>query len=456
MSSPPANLRPQLWFWGCVAAASLLVLFQNHGLSLLPDALERIPAESIRPLRAEPSQAYVIDFDRSAPDLVFYKHSRITLYEDGSPLLAGHADIITIALHGAGLSAHEPGRIVFGTPDKTDPRTNGREYYIGYPRFQQAWLGFTAAAGFLLSIGFLWRLGARAASGPAPAPAADHAAGADRRFRLHLIAAATVFTLGLYLNTGTLTPYGNNGQPYVDAHGYLYNTDHPHFVTLFKFVDGQPRSEWDGAIFFRRILFPVFAYPFMKLCGFEVGGVIASGVLNLSVFIIFLRFVHRRIGARGASLAAWLHALYPGTFFWSGLPYFYSVIVPCSLLLTMALWELDASPAWKRLVLLSAAMGLVYLAYDLIAFFLPASLLLLVWRRRWLAALLAAGLQLFPLVAWLLFVQHGLRQDLATSNSSSIAAVIGSYRDWHDVAHWPELLRSAPGIALERSVPRPR
>lgn len=429
-----------------VAFVSLLLLFQNHGLNFLPAALEVIPAASIRPLSGSPSFAYVTDFNGSAADGPFYKHSRIQIYEDGNLLHGPHAEENTIAEVGTGLWKHQPRRLVFSSSDNTDPRTNGREYSVLYPRFQQDGIGYAAALLFGISVYLLRKLGARppqSLSQPRPAHSLP------RSFRWQVGAATLLFVLGLYLNTGTLSPYASNVTSHVDAHGYLFNTDHPHFVTLFKFVDGKPASEWEGAIFFRRILYPVFAYPFMKLAGFEIGGIIASALLNLFGFGAFVWFVLRRIGARGALLTAWLLALYPGTFYWSGMPYFYAAIVPCSLLLTIGLWELEAKPALRNLILLSLGMGCTYLAYDLIAFFLPASVVLLCWRKRWGAAVISGAIQIVPLVSWLLFLKYGLHQNLATSNSGSIGAVINSYLHPQVTTQWLDLLRSVPGIALD-------
>ena len=130
------------------------------------------------------------------------------------------------------------------------------------------------------------------------------------RWRWHLFGAAALFCLGLYLNTGTLAPYGNTNLPWIDPRtGYAYNTDHPHFRVLFDFVDGKGRSVWDHALFLRRILYPVLAWPFMRALGFETGGTIASLVFNLTGFVVALNLIHRRIGEKGAIFAAWILSL---------------------------------------------------------------------------------------------------------------------------------------------------
>ena len=131
-----------------------------------------------------------------------------------------------------------------------------------------------------------------------------------------------LFLAGLYCCTGSLTPYAITTIPHAaKASTYLYNPDHIHFQALFNFVDGRDRSTWDHALLLRRILYNVLAYPFMKLGGWEVGGTIASLTFNLAAFVAFVLGVRRRVGERGAILAAWLLALYPGAGYWAGLPY---------------------------------------------------------------------------------------------------------------------------------------
>ncbi len=439
--------RIRLWLAGLAAGISFLFFFHTYGINLLPGPYVDISPQAIRPWSAgTPSVAYAFDFSGSEPDAPFYRASRIELYEDGLLLSSGHAIAEGIAQTGMGYWVHQPGQVVFSSSDNTDPRTNGRTYSVGYPWLHRLWIGRLACLALVLSIVLLWRW-----HGPAPALApASLAPPVNHRFRLHLGGAVLVFALGLYLETGTLTPYAITSLPRPEPpHGYLYNSDHPHFQVLYKFVDGQDRSQWNGALLFRRILFPVFAYPFMKAWGFNIGGTVASLVLNLAVFLLFVRFVRRKIGPRGAILAGWLLAFYPGAAYWAGLPYFYAAIVPCSLLLTMGLWKLREAEQWRILAAVSLLMGVTYLAYDLIVFFLPASLLVLVWRRRWLWTGAALALQVLPLAAWLYFLQHGLKQNLANSNTDAISSFVRAYLSHHDYAQWKLLLPPVPDITLD-------
>jgi hypothetical protein len=441
---PPAasRLRPLRWLAWAMAGISLFFVFHNYGFNLLPYSYRTMLHSAIKPwVFGDRSVAYYVDFSGSEPDTDYYRASRVEVFEDAVHLGSGHGIAEGIATSGGGGWAHKAHQIVFSTSDNSDPRTNNRFYTYSYPMLHHRWIGRTAAVTFALSLGLLWWL--YRPDQPARARAAPG------RHGWHFAAALVVFALGLYFTTGTLTPYAITSLPRAEPpHGYLYNTDHPHFATLFKFLDGAPRSEWDGAILFRRILYPVLAYPFMKVLGFELGGTVAGLLFNLAAFIGFVRFLRREVGAAGASLGAWLLALYPGAGYWSGLPYMYTMIVPCSLLLTVALWHLRTRSGWAGLVVVSLLMGTAYLAYDLLPVFLPASLLVLLVRRRWLAIPVSAVLQVLPLGAWLFFLSHGLQQNLANSNTDAIGAIVNAYLHPTNPPLWRIFVEPVPDIAL--------
>jgi hypothetical protein len=388
------------------------------------------------------SHAYAIPFQWSGGDSSFDQRSRLTLSEDGV-LLVNHADLATVRSIGHGYFAHQDGRLVFSSSDNSDPRTNGRDYDAYFPILYGRKIGYAAILIFFAALAALLFFTRR------PSAARADSAEPSRGFRWHLGGSAALFLLGLYCSTGTLAPYANNGNVHQEPHNdYLYNPDHPHFKLLFQFLDGQPRSAWDGAIFFRRILFPALAYPLMKLEGFEIGGTIASLILNVAAFVGFLLVLRRTVGARGGILAGWLLALYPGAAYWGGLPYVYSIIVPASLLLTAGLLALDRVKSKRKLALIALAMGIAYLGYDLIVFFLPASVLLLCWRRRFAEAILSAAIQVLPLFSWLMVLRYGLHQSLETSNSAAFGVVLNSYLGSHDYAQWWQAVQTAPAIGL--------
>jgi hypothetical protein len=200
-----------------------------------------------------------------------------------------------------------------------------------------------------------------------------------------------------------------------------------HFQVLFAFVNNAHRSVWNHALLLRRILFPVLGWPLMRLFGFEIGGTLASLILNVAGLVGFVWWLRRRVGERGAIFAGWLLALSPGAAYWGGLPYPYALIFPGSLLLLAGLGELEEAGTAGRVAWLSLGMGLLYLGYDFTAFFLPASFLLLAWRRRWRTLAITLPLQLLPLALWLAVLKFGLRQPLENSNTGVYHSLLSAY-----------------------------
>ncbi|HWA10143.1 MAG TPA: hypothetical protein VG838_11890 [Opitutaceae bacterium] len=432
-------------FLGLVAGLSLFLVVHNYcGFDLLPTAEEEIPADQIHPDAAEFPKTYVFAFDRSEPDGPHAARSRTRIFQDGAMLAGAPTLAEVVRLVGQGNWAHEPGRIIFSTPDGSDPRVNGKQYLVSYPLLYSHAIGRTAAAVFLLAVAGLHWLGrTRAPTLAAPATSAP------TRWRWHLAGAGLLFLAGLYCSTGTLAPYANTTIPHVaKASSYLYNPDHPHFQALFNFLDRRDPATWNS-LFVRRILYNVLAYPFMKAAGWEVGGTLASICFNVAAFFIFLFGVRRRIGERGTIFAAWLLALYPGAGYWAGMPYFHALIVPGSLLLMLALVAIAEDPGWRPVLLGSLLMGVANLGYEFFVFFLPATLLLLAWRRRWAAIPVAAALQAAPLLLWTLLLKYHFRFDLTNSNTSAFSVILGSYFDPSDFARWRAILGTVPDVGLD-------
>jgi hypothetical protein len=268
-------------------------------------------------------------------------------------------------------------------------------------------------------------------------PVAPARGGWSRRGRWLWWPAAVVFAAGLYCNTGTLAPYAVTFAPYIDpATGHAYNQDHIHFRVLFDFVDGQPQAVWDKALLLRRILYPLICYPAMKLLGFEAGGVMMNLLLNLAAFAGAGWWLRKNTGERGAIFAGWLLALYPGFAYWAGMPYQYAIIGPGSILLMIALAELGAGGSWRRTIGWGLVMGVAYLAYDFVAIFLPASLLLLAWRRRWLDTVIVGAVQVLPLLCWMLALRYVFHQTLENSNTSVYRGVIAGLTQVQDWGQW--------------------
>ncbi len=221
-------------------------------------------------------------------------------------------------------------------------------------------------------------------------------------FRAHLIAASSVLVVAIWLSSGTMAPVASTffapivSQP---CH-YLYNVDHPLHEAAFRMLDGQPPERWRDSLVLRRILFPLIAYPLMKLAGYEVGGFAASVFCQVAGLLALGVFLRRKYGEGAARIGVWLLATYPGITYWAALPYAYVAIVPASIALFIFLTRLDEREDLRATFLTSATMGVLFTAYDLAPFFGVAALLVLLRRRRMRAIPVAiAGLAAAPVIS---------------------------------------------------------
>jgi hypothetical protein len=431
-----------------VALASLLLVFHNYGHPILPRKHVGVQPAQLTPYSAEHPKVLVLPFDHSEPNLPGIDRSAVFLFEDGVPYSNADRNPAAVLLVGGRRWVHESGRIIFSSSNNSDPRTNGSTYSLTSPILYTRTIGHLTLLLFALSTTGLYALLRR--SGPTPsAVSTAPALQPGLRWRWHVAGATLFFLGGLYCNTGTLTPYAITTFPHVaKGSGYLYNPDHVHFRALSDFAQGDDRSRWDGAIMLRRILFPVLAWPFIKLAGFEVGGTVASLMLNAAAFLWCAHLLRRRIGERGTLFSLWLFALYPGTAYWAGLPYPYALICPLSLLLLIGLQDLpDARGA--KFILLSLAMGVAYLAYDFTAFFVPAAFVLLCWHRRFGAAMLSGLCQLLPIAAWTLILTKVFHQSLDNSNTAAYHAILAAYSQASSIAHLVTQLVSLPETLME-------
>jgi hypothetical protein len=415
-----------------LAIASFLLLCHNYVVSLLPERRVTFAPEQIRPLEGKPSFAYVVDFHLGDPDVWRNPWSRTRFFENDVPYAGKHILLDGIQLTGGDRWAHQADRVVFATTDNTDPHTNGRRYSISYLPLCSASIGRTALLVWLGSLGgLLWlRRGRPAEANVAHVPS-------TRVWGLGTGAAAVMFLAGLYLNTGTMAPYGNtfiaHRQPET---GSLYNIDHEEFRKTTLMLDGAPRAAWENGILHRRILVALLAWPLTKLTSFENGGLLLSTLLCAATFLGAVTWAGRRIGARGAHATAWLLALYPGFAYWFGMPYAYLAIAPLSVALVIALGELERTRQLRTVVWLSLGFGVANLAYDFLPLFAPASLLVLVGQRRWRDAACSLPLQVLPLAAWLLILRFGYQLPLSNSNTAVYSSILQAYLQIRDVPAW--------------------
>jgi hypothetical protein len=432
--APMPWLRRRWWIVTALAAAtavSSLLVLNFYALPIFPRHSRVVAAREFTPIPGE-KFAYAFPYHGSEPDLYLNWRNQAELFQDRIKLSNHVMSLDIVGLTGGGAWTHPPGRIVFSTLDNSDPRTNGHAYTVTEPWFYEHRYGRIGLVGLLLSGWGLRRLNRR------PFLAGDPGADHGRSWRRQLAAAAFLFLAGLYCNTGTLAPYAITTWPHqVQSTGYYYNPDHPHFRVLYEFVNGAPRAVWNKAIFLRRILFPVLAWPLMRTLGFEVGGAIASLLLSTAAMVGFCCWLRRRVGIRGALAGTWLLALSPGAAYWGGMPYPYALIFPGCLALFACLHELAEQPGGRRKVAaLSLGMGLIYTGYDLAAYFVPATVLALALRRRFRVLALSLPVQLAPLGLWLAAIKFALGQNLATSNGAIYEYIFGAFLRGWGLVHW--------------------
>lgn len=269
--------------------------------------------------------------------------------------------------------------------------------------------------------------------------------------RLRLaVATAGLWLLG-WLCTGTLAAYavGLDLAQLWQPCRYLVNCDHAHFLWSFQMLDGWPRTIWHHSVVLRRTLYPLLAYPWMKVLDFEHGGLLTNFLLAAAALVGFTVYVARKVGDRAATAAALLLATYPGVHYWIGLPYCYAIIVPCSLGAAVALRELQDEERPRRIALLAGALGVLYLGYDLAAFFaLPALALVWLRTRRPALVLLALAAQALPSAVNGAVLTYGLGVPVSNSNTEIYAAVLRAWLHPGPLAAWGALLGRAPYLLL--------
>ncbi|HEY4590427.1 MAG TPA: hypothetical protein VII86_14465 [Thermoanaerobaculia bacterium] len=260
---------------------------------------------------------------------------------------------------------------------------------------------------------------------------------------LWLLGAGLLLALGVWVNTGTLAPYGATlPKPYVwGPCSYLMNIDHFHFKATFLMLDGAPRDQWGFSVVLRRILYPLLAYPFMKVWGFEGGGLIVNVLLALGSLALFWRALRRRLGTEPPPALLVLLATYPGWFYWTGTPYSYAIIVPASLLCMALLWRVETLTTGREALLAGLGLGVLFTGYDLLPFFGAAAVLLLLWRRLWAPCAALAAAMLLPAVATSVLLWQIYRVPFRNNNTEAYFQVLKSYFSPIDLHAWWALLR---------------
>ncbi|HVT04170.1 MAG TPA: hypothetical protein VHL58_12450 [Thermoanaerobaculia bacterium] len=273
-----------------------------------------------------------------------------------------------------------------------------------------------------------------------------------------LLLPAFVMTLAIWLSTGTMAPIAASlDTPLVmEPCHYLANVDHGHHLATFALLDRHPSAEWRGSVELRRILYPIVAYPLMKLiaattgdleAGFLLGGILTTILMHIAALRVFVDFVRRRYGRVSSIVAAWLLATYPGITYWAGMPYSYAAIVPLSLLAVILLFYIDEDQSLNALIAHSFLLGLLFTGYDLLPYFGTASILLVLRKRSPLRSVVNAGCLVLPVVVVGALLR--LLPDLPFSNENTeiYKTIVLAYLELKTKG-WGALLLQLPGVAL--------
>jgi hypothetical protein len=242
------------------------------------------------------------------------------------------------------------------------------------------------------------------------------------------VAPSVVLACAIWLASGTLAPYAQLLYPLVtEPCHYLLNVDHEKNTSALHLFEGAGRETWASSPVLRRILYPLVAYPFVRVAGDLAGGLLCNILITIAAMLAFGRFVENRHGPAAARSVVWLLATYPGITYWAGLPYPYAAIVPLSLLSAMIIDRMDAATTAREIALLAVVLGGLLLAYDLAPFFVPAAVLVLVRRKKWLWAAIAGALAMAPSLV-LVMVLRRVGVPLMNENTQGYVKVLMAYR----------------------------
>ncbi len=265
--------------------------------------------------------------------------------------------------------------------------------------------------------------------------------------RAHAAVAGALLALGIWLSSGTLAPYAASvARPtVVEPCHYLVSVDHPHHIAPFFMLMGAPPEYWQWSVVLRRILYPIAVYPFVRLAGVLAGGLIANILFTVAAQIGFASLIARKFGRSSGIATLWLLATYPGITYWAGLPYSYSAIVPASLFCMALLVRIDEATQLRDVIAAATMMGVAFLAYDLLPFFLPAAAIILIARRRYNWAALTALLAGLPTLV-VLATFRVMSLEVSNSNTATYGAIVSSYLHPVWSGEWAANLAQLPVI----------
>lgn len=269
----------------------------------------------------------------------------------------------------------------------------------------------------------------------------------NRLFWVAVSIFSLIMLLTMWLSSGSLTPYAATYPgSMVDNCGYLVSVDHEHFKATFDILDGTPFFK--ESVNMRRMLQPIYAYPFMKIWGYMEGGFVSTLILYLITLILFAHFLSKKLGQSAALVGVMLFSTYPGIHYYAGLPYSHISIVPVTIFSMMILWSIMAENSIKRILLYALLEGVLLTAYDLIPFFGLAFCMVLLARKKYLLLLPSILLLIFPQVLVLVWL-HYKGSALVNASSGLYSIILSSYFKKPDFNKWFSLLIKLPSIVTD-------
>lgn len=247
-----------------------------------------------------------------------------------------------------------------------------------------------------------------------------------------ILLGATVFVFLAWLTSGTLSPYATTAKElWVDPDcGYFFNGDYPHHLALFRWLEGAPRDQWEFSVVLRRVLYPILAYPFYYLWGFARGGWLFNVLAGIASILGTLSYYRRKQKNWNSRHFLLITTTYMGWFYWTASPFSYGIILPLSFLNLILLEEISRTKDWNRLKRLLLGMGVLFLGYDLLMFFLPACLWLI--RRKqnrisWRRLIAAFGLLITPTLVVVLVQKHVFHIGPGNSNTATYGHIFNAF-----------------------------
>lgn len=266
----------------------------------------------------------------------------------------------------------------------------------------------------------------------------------NRTFAISMLCALVLLLAEMYLNTGTLSAYAVTLENPFVREGYIVNFDYVHYECNYHFIMGEGVDAWGWGWVLRRELFYILAFPFFKMAGFYLGGLIAAFLITLLSFYSFIRFVYRNIGVWPAYVAMILLATYPGIMYWIGSPFAQVMIVPCCCWIYMIMWKMQETESLKKHLLYLSLISILFTAYDLFAFFYPAILLIYFRQREWKKIILSVPIMVIPQMLIVYWLKSSGATELKSENSGLYLSILQSYLHITNVSDWLSLMAEAP------------